>query len=102
MNLCALTMRTHGGSVRDDRPFSGPVKTTYVAPFKGLEGGRNSDRTVTYRSNFFQDDIDDDSEIGFDNNNTFRDGLDTFDGCIAAAQDRKDTKIFVTAGSKIF
>ena len=69
MNLCALTMRTNT-NVRDDRPFSGPVKT-YVAPFKGLKGGRNNS-SVTYRSNFFQDDLDD-PELAFDNNNTFRD-----------------------------
>ena len=69
MNLCALTMRTNS-NVRDDRPFSGPIKT-YVAPFKGLKGGRNG-TSVTYRSNFFQDDLDD-PELAFDNNNTFRD-----------------------------
>ena len=69
MNLCALTMRNNN-SVRDDRPFSGPIKT-YVAPFKGLKGGRNG-TSVTYRSNFFQDDLDD-PELAFDNNNTFRD-----------------------------
>lgn len=61
-------MRTHS-NVRDDRPFSGPVKT-YVAPFKGLKGGRNNFHSVTYRSNFFQDDLDD-PELAFDNNNTF-------------------------------
>ena len=69
MNLCALTMRNNN-SVRDDRPFSGPIKT-YVAPFKGLKGGRNG-TSVTYRSNFFQDDLDD-PELAVDNNNTFRD-----------------------------
>ena len=71
MNLCALTMRTHS-NVRDDRPFSGPVKT-YVPPFKGLKGSRNSSNSVTYRSNFFPDDLDD-PELAFDNNNSFRDG----------------------------
>ena len=69
MNLCALTMRTHA-NVKDDRPFSGPIRS-YVAPFKGLKGQRNT-ASVTYRSNFFQDDLDD-PELAFDNNNTFRD-----------------------------
>ena len=68
MNLCALTMRTHA-NVKDDRPFSGPIRS-YVAPFKGLKGQRNT-ASVTYRSNFFQDDLDD-PELAFDNN-TFRD-----------------------------
>ena len=79
MNLCALTMRNNN-NVRDDRPFSGPIKT-YVAPFKGLKGGRNG-TSVTYRSNFFQDDLDD-PELAFDNNNTFR------DECIAHAMTDK-------------
>lgn len=69
MNLCALTMRTHA-NVKDDRPFSGPIRS-YVAPFKGLKGQRNT-ASVTYRSNFFPDDLDD-PELAFDNNNTFRD-----------------------------
>ena len=81
MNLCALTMRTHS-NVRDDRPFSGPVKT-YVAPFKGLKGGRTNFHSVTYRSNFFQDDLDD-PELAFDNNNTFR------DECITHTQDKNN------------
>ena len=70
MNLCALTMRTHA-NVKDDRPFSGPIRS-YVAPFKGLKGGRNSASVTYHRSNFFQDDLDD-PELAFDNNNTFRD-----------------------------
>ena len=68
MNLCALTMRTHA-NVKDDRPFSGPIRS-YVAPFKGLKGQRNT-ASVTYRSNFFPDDLDD-PELAFDNNNTLR------------------------------
>ena len=68
MNLCALTMRTHV-NVKDDRPFSGPIRT-YVAPFKGLKGQRNT-ASVTYRSNFLQDDLDD-PELAFDNNNSSR------------------------------
>ena len=68
MNLCALTMRTHV-NVKDDRPFSGPIRT-YVAPFKGLKGQRNT-ASVTYRSNFLQDDLDD-PELAFDNNNSCR------------------------------
>ena len=68
MNLCALTMRTHV-NVKDDRPFSGPIRT-YVAPFKGLKGQRNT-ASVTYRGNFLQDDLDD-PELAFDNNNSSR------------------------------
>ena len=68
MNLCALTMRTHV-NVKDDRPFSGPIRT-YVAPFKGLKGQRNT-ASVTYRGNFLQDDLDD-PELAFDNNNRCR------------------------------
>ena len=70
MNLCALTMRTHA-NVKDDRPFSGPIRS-YVAPFKGLKGQRNTTSVTYHRSNFFQDDLDD-PELAFDNNNTFRD-----------------------------
>ena len=84
MNLCALTMRTHV-NVKDDRPFSGPIRSSYVAPFKGLKGQRNS-ASVTYRSNFFQDDLDD-PELAFDNNNTLRwDGItQNHQNCVEAA-----------------
>ena len=72
MNLCALTMRTHS-TVKDDRPFSGPIRT-YVAPFKGLKGQRSTpSASVTYRSNFFPDDLDDPELVWPDNNNTSRD-----------------------------
>ena len=72
MNLCALTMRTTS-NVRDDRPFSGPVKN-YVPQFKGLKGSRNS--SVTYRSNFFPEDDLDDPELSFHNNSSFRNERD--------------------------
>ena len=54
MNLCALTLRSQGGT-RDDRPFSGPCRAPPVPPFKGLKGHR----TVTYRSSLYCDDLDD-------------------------------------------
>ena len=100
MNLCALTMRTHV-NVKDDRPFSGPIRSSYVAPFKGLKGQRNS-ASVTYRSNFFQDDLDD-PELAFDNNNTLRwDGItQNHQNCVEPAVSVNMETLYWKNGSKL-